>query len=691
MKEVLSSFDIATIVLELRQDIIGKHIDNIYHLADKTFLFKIRPGNYDLVVEIGRRIHLTKYQVKAPKTPSSFCMALRKHLVGGKIIDVRQQEFERITIFEVQRRSVGLKLVIEIFKRGSLIVVDQNGKILLAFKYARMKDRNIIKGEVFKHAPSTGMSLTEIDRTELSRLKEVKSTEIVKALTHLLPIGGLYSEEILKRAGLDKNMLVDQLQDSQLETIHSCLKSLLSEKIRPRIVLDREGNALDVLPFPLSIYEGFELKHYESFNDAVDVYFSHFAAELEKAKLSDTYRKRREELERILTAQEKQLSDLQEASEKNRRIGDTIYTHMNEIQQLLDRILTNKRSGRDWEEIMADIETAKKSGGKPEIYFQELDPKEMRILLSIDNVELTLKLGEKLSRQAAQHYEKSKKARDKLSGLSASMSATKNKLEALESELGRETGEVRPPREKRPKAWYEKFHWFKSSEGYLIVIGKDAVTNELLIKRYTETEDIVLHAEIQGAPFAVIKTSGSTPSQQTILEGAQAAASYSKAWAKEFGSIDVYWVKAVQVSKKAPSGEYLSKGMFMIRGDRNYVKGTELRLSFGIVEDQGYAKLMAGPTSAVKTQTQAFVEIVPGKTPAGKLGKQILAELRRRAPFQLTKLLDQIELEEVQKHIPAGKGDMKLIDSPTQTLKDQISELAHGGRGHVYKRPQSRG
>ena len=60
------------------------------------------------------------------------------------------------------------------------------------------------------------------------------------------------------------------------------------------------------------------------------------------------------------------------------------------------------------------------------------------------------------------------------------------------------------------KEWYEKFRWFTSSDGFLVVAGKDTVSNEVLVKKYATQEDAVFHAEISGAPFVVVKAEGRT-------------------------------------------------------------------------------------------------------------------------------------------------------------------------------------
>ena len=128
------------------------------------------------------------------------------------------------------------------------------------------------------------------------------------------------------------------------------------------------------------------------------------------------------------------------------------------------------------------------------------------------------------------------------------------------------------------KEWYEKFRWFTSSDGFLVVAGKDTVSNEVLIKKYTTQEDVVFHAEITGSPFVVIKSEGKPVSEQALREAGEFAASFSRAWRENAGTADVYWVKVDQLSKSGPSGESVPHGAFFVVGKRNWTRNTPLRV-----------------------------------------------------------------------------------------------------------------
>jgi predicted ribosome quality control (RQC) complex YloA/Tae2 family protein len=98
-KKDFSSFDLYAIVNELRDKLVDARVNNIYQLDSKTLLFKLHKVNEPpirLVLEAGRRVHLTSYSLEKPQTPPAFCMTLRKYLPGAWINDVHQHEFERV-------------------------------------------------------------------------------------------------------------------------------------------------------------------------------------------------------------------------------------------------------------------------------------------------------------------------------------------------------------------------------------------------------------------------------------------------------------------------------------------------------------------------------------------------------------------------------------------------------------------
>ena len=139
-------------------------------------------------------------------------------------------------------------------------------------------------------------------------------------------------------------------------------------------------------------------------------------------------------------------------------------------------------------------------------------------------------LEKSVEENASLYFEKSKKAKKKIEGAKEAIQNTEKKLEKLKKEkeeiLQKNNEEKKPSK----KEWFEKYRWFYSSEGFLVIGGRDATTNEIIIKKNTESNDLVFHTEIAGSPFVVIKSGGKKIPETTMKEAAEFTASFSRAW-----------------------------------------------------------------------------------------------------------------------------------------------------------------
>lgn len=255
---------------------------------------------------------------------------------------------------------------------------------------------------------------------------------------------------------------------------------------------------------------------------------------------------------------------------------------------------------------------------------------------------ITLDLKKAVEQNAADYYEKAKKAKKKLEGAKKALEESRKKLaQLMEKKKVEEERKTALQERKKEKKWHEKFRWFISSEGFLMVGGRDATTNEILIKKHTEANDVVFHTDMAGSPFFIIKTEGKTPGKETMQEAATATASFSRAWRMGLSVLEVFHVTPEQVSKKTKAGEYMGKGAFMIYGKTSYTTA-ELKLAAGLYD----GKAMCGPTSAVAKNCLKYVEIIPGKEKASDTAKKI-------------KKLIGGELDEIIAALPSGGCSIK--------------------------------
>jgi len=275
-------------------------------------------------------------------------------------------------------------------------------------------------------------------------------------------------------------------------------------------------------------------------------------------------------------------------------------------------------------------------------------------------MKVSLDSRKSLRANAAHYFEQSKEMRAKQVRIKSAILEVEGRIAQLSAKSDAEQDAATKSvsiRTVEKKEWFERFHWFTTSSGFLCIAGKDAKQNELLVGKYFEQGDLFFHADVQGAAVTILKNGdkdeqqgegngeqgegGDTrpgAAQQDLAEVAQFAASFSKAWKGGFTSVDVYAVGREQVSKSAQSGEYLAKGAFVIRGERKWFRNTELKLVVGKSES-GKLSVLPANFEVKDKGSRGFVEVVPGvekalaaKEVAGKLKldaheKEVLLQL----------------------------------------------------------------
>lgn len=287
-------------------------------------------------------------------------------------------------------------------------------------------------------------------------------------------------------------------------------------------------------------------------------------------------------------------------------------------------------------------------------------------------MKFTIDLRKSGSENAKFYYEESKKARHKAEGAKKALEETLKRIGELEKdyEISRiseiDKGVTYLHRERR---WYEKFRWFFSSDKFLVIGGKDATTNEILIKKHMEKNDLVFHADIHGAPFFIIKNPENLEiPERTKEETAQMAAAYSSAWKSGIGGCDVYYVKPEQVSKAAPSGEYIAKGAFMIYGKKGWIRGLKLEIAIGFKVDDK-VDVVGGAEGAVLSNSDYYVKIGVGDEKSGGISKKIKEHILKKAKTGDIEKIRKVDIQEIQRFIPGGKG--RLISQKFHNLPNK--------------------
>ena len=266
-------------------------------------------------------------------------------------------------------------------------------------------------------------------------------------------------------------------------------------------------------------------------------------------------------------------------------------------------------------------------------------------------MKITLNFDKSLEENAQDYFEKAKKLRKKLRGAEKAITETKTKEQTQKNQDEKEQKKTEKQKKElelqkqRKKHWYEKFRWFKSSNDFLIIAGRDASTNELIIKKHLDPQDTVFHTEMQGSPFTIIKNPEKKEiPKETILEAATFTATYSKAWDLGIKYLEVFQVKPEQVTKQAKAGEYLQKGSFMIQG-KKMIHNVTINLAIGYYTEENAKIIMAGPITAVQKNTDENVKLKQGTIKKGEITKKLMH------------LLNYPRSEEILSMLPAGRFD----------------------------------
>lgn len=250
---------------------------------------------------------------------------------------------------------------------------------------------------------------------------------------------------------------------------------------------------------------------------------------------------------------------------------------------------------------------------------------------------------------ANEYFTKAKKSKAKLKGLEIAMKEMQSKVQNAEK-TGKK--QAQGPERKRKREWFEKFRWFFTSQSSLLCIaGKDRQSNEILVKKQMQENDLYFHADIQGAAHCILKDGQLKAKEKDMKEAAKFAAVLSKAWSGQLAGVDVYSVKPEQVSKQAQTGESLGSGAFMIYGNREWFRKTPLEFAIGI-EDSG--RIVSGPSDAVKGKSKAFAIIEFGKDSKSDLAKKLKGLLGKKTGLNAS-------LDELMAMLP-GEGKIKNAD-----------------------------
>lgn len=192
------------------------------------------------------------------------------------------------------------------------------------------------------------------------------------------------------------------------------------------------------------------------------------------------------------------------------------------------------------------------------------------------------------------------------------------------------------------REWYEKYRWFFTSTGKLVIGGKSAEQNEDVIKNHLSRNDLVMHTKEAGSPFAIIKVNGTERiNENDVHEAAVFTASFSRAWKQGKSKAEIHIFKPEQITKEKGN----KTGTFAVLGKIQKAKA-ELKLALTMQK----GRLRAVPLTAAQ---DILCTIKPGKISKEKIA-EIIAKILKEERLKFT-------IQEILNALPAGKFSIKEI------------------------------
>ncbi|EPS59484.1 hypothetical protein M569_15323, partial [Genlisea aurea] len=463
----------------------------------------------------------------------------------------------------------------------------------------------------------------ELKKTNVSRGKQATLKTV---LGDALSYGPALSEHIILDAGLKPGTKIDvsfELDDNISEVLARAVMRfedwladvIYGDKIPNGYILmqqkvsGKKNNAAYDIGTTVQIYDEFcplllnqfksrDCIEFETFDAVLDEFYSKIESQRVEQQQKTKENSAMQKLEKIKLDQESRVHALKREVEHSVKTAELIEYNLEDVDSAILAVRVALANGMSWVDLDRMVKEEKKSGNPVASLIDKLHLEKncITLLLSnnldemdddertqpVDKVEVDLALSAHAN--ARRYYEMKKRQESKQE---KTMTAHEKAFKAAERKTRQQLSQEKTVAQIshiRKVHWFEKFNWFISSENYLVISGRDAQQNEMIVKRYMSKGDLYVHADLHGASSTIIKNhKPECPIPPlTLNQTGCFTVCHSQAWDSKIVT-SAWWVYSHQVSKTAPTGEYLTVGSFMIRGRKNFLPPQPLVMGFGVL------------------------------------------------------------------------------------------------------------
>lgn len=671
-------------VRELRT-MIGVRARKAYQPHHEQVVLRLNPKgepSVDLVIVRGKRLYMSRRDRPMPNNPSPFAMVLRKHLSNARLVEVEQVGFDRVVILTFEHGGGRLKLVIELFRDGNVLLLDGDGVIIQPLTHAKYASRSLKRGEPYVPPPET-VDPRELDRAGLNEILDESDHSMIRTLAARVNLGRIYGNAVCTAAGIELDEPADSLDDEQRQALSDTMKNLLSELadgagsylwFEDSAALDAWREAADdpmgrdsassgiaeFSPIELPFMDAELQVGIENLSTAYDAVFgahdaiAYIRREEEKlAAAGQDEEEQRAKLDRRASQQRSAIERFESQAALTQELAKSIQDNWTHVDDLLAQVNALIES-EGWQTLDSKVSEV--------AWIDRVDPAKRSILARLPDEDaepgasVTLAVEKSVHQNAQTYFEQARTLKDKAKGARAALERTEAQAAKEQAKRAKDAAAGRVRLAKRSKRfWFEKHRWGILSDGRLIVGGRDAKGNDTVVRKYLRSTDLYIHADLHGAPSCSLRLrdglaadpnpvgfrpegvaalrisqelAGDLEDAQNlpadiIEEGAQLAVCWSRAWGSGGAAATAFHARPSQVSKQTESGESLGRGAFVVRGQRTWYRDVPMEIAIGFATVNGIPIPVSGTATGVSNLCQRWALIKPGREKKETLANRI--------------------------------------------------------------------
>jgi predicted ribosome quality control (RQC) complex YloA/Tae2 family protein len=668
----LSSIELRYLVNEIGSRVInsssGYYISNINAITKSSLFLRLHhPMQEDVMLVLSTRgIWITRLRFKPMEENNGLESIAQKELERTKLELIEQLGSERIVSLKFRHPDGKVRIVVgEFFGDGNIIICNENMQIIAILNPIQVRHRTLNVGLRYVYPPARGIDVFNITLDQMLSLRdEAKNLDVLRWIGRNVSMPKKFVEEVINRAGIQVDKHAAQLSNDEVSKIYDTVKDIVNEigtggKSHEPIVIMLNGKPHEALPIltqeaavAAKMTKENKIKKVASYMDAVD--------EVLSAEIMDIGRNSRTvELDR-------QIALLEHDLEEQNKAKETVLQKAAAIRKLAGELMALSYRENDG---ISDILASHSASLVTE-----------KGIKYIEVAGEQIKMQPSLAKTSSMLFARAKE----MERGNTSIEEARAKILAQIEKLRIETAAIHKKvivKEHISREWYERYRWFITTDGLLVIGGRDASSNSALIRKHLTEHDIVFHAEVHGSPFFIIKNAAAFAANQkdtiesSLHQVAQATISFSRAWKDGLSSADAYWVMPEQVKKGAPTGQFLPKGSFVIEGKRNYLKGVELRLAIGIMQLNNRETLLCGPEEAIKKYSIFYGVLLQGGMDPMNAAKKVKSEFVKIADdnTKIAESIKHVSIDEFVRALPTGQSRLSFVARGQQRLQEASS------------------